>query len=359
MRGALLVIATGVVLAGCRIGFDAVLTDDAGLGDGSLPRDATPQPVDCTNTVATFTVTTAIDEADAGETTTPPHEGAGLSLREAITIANATAGRECIVFASAMAVEIGAGRLPSLTGNDGVVIDGASVTSLTGTVVGFDLAAPNNELVGLSLSGFDVGIDTNGDGSRIADVRVVGGRIGLQVGGTGTQLHRVDVSSCSSQGLQIKDGSADTSIVLSVFHDNAGQGLKVGAGSNTVIRHTTFHNNTTDAVKVEPGATLVTIENSIFTNNGSAVRAQDAGSVSTVDHVQRFANLDDTCVNCSYGPNSLIADPKFVDPVSGDFRLAANSPAIDRGVDRGVDTNGSASGLFNGAAPDLGAFEAP
>lgn len=42
-------------------------------------------------------------------------------------------------------------------------------------------------------------------------------------------------------------------------------------------------------------------------------------------------------------------DPRFVDPARGDFRLAAGSIAIDRGVDVGLP--------FAGAAPDLGAFE--
>ena len=54
----------------------------------------------------------------------------------------------------------------------------------------------------------------------------------------------------------------------------------------------------------------------------------------------------------------VMTDPKFANAAAGDLRLANGQPAIDQGVDRGVDTNGLAR-LFNGVAPDLGAFESP
>ena len=41
--------------------------------------------------------------------------------------------------------------------------------------------------------------------------------------------------------------------------------------------------------------------------------------------------------------------PLFVDPVNNYFQLRPGSPAIDTGVDVGLP--------FNGAAPDIGAFE--
>lgn len=56
-------------------------------------------------------------------------------------------------------------------------------------------------------------------------------------------------------------------------------------------------------------------------------------------------------------------DPGFADTPQGDFRLSADSPAVDAGAETEVenvgvlDLNGDAPGTFCGAAPDLGAFE--
>jgi hypothetical protein len=36
-----------------------------------------------------------------------------------------------------------------------------------------------------------------------------------------------------------------------------------------------------------------------------------------------------------------------------------SSPVVNVGLDTGADRNGPAPGNFNGAAPDVGAFEAP
>jgi len=50
-----------------------------------------------------------------------------------------------------------------------------------------------------------------------------------------------------------------------------------------------------------------------------------------------------------------------MDPTIDDFRLQSSSPNINTGIDTGNDVNGPApyGGLFNGAAPDIGARESP
>lgn len=52
-----------------------------------------------------------------------------------------------------------------------------------------------------------------------------------------------------------------------------------------------------------------------------------------------------------YWTGTISADPAFVDPLTGDFRLGFGSPLIDAGVDVGLP--------YNGAAPDIGAYESP
>jgi len=60
---------------------------------------------------------------------------------------------------------------------------------------------------------------------------------------------------------------------------------------------------------------------------------------------------------CTFDPNSIVADPLFVDPDNGDFRLQADSPAIDAGVDVGLLKDFDGNPIPYGSAPDIGAYE--
>ncbi|MEY2445338.1 MAG: hypothetical protein QOE00_1918 [Ilumatobacteraceae bacterium] len=55
-------------------------------------------------------------------------------------------------------------------------------------------------------------------------------------------------------------------------------------------------------------------------------------------------------------PETIVADPRFVDPANGDFRLLATSPGIDKGGLTGYTTDLQGNPASNGA-PDIGAYE--
>lgn len=59
----------------------------------------------------------------------------------------------------------------------------------------------------------------------------------------------------------------------------------------------------------------------------------------------------------SVGPfGTIVADPFFLNPAAGDFRIAANSPARAAGLNTGLATD--KDGVTRGAAPDIGAYQA-
>jgi len=58
-----------------------------------------------------------------------------------------------------------------------------------------------------------------------------------------------------------------------------------------------------------------------------------------------------------FDPHSIVADPLFVDPDNGNFRLRAGSPAIDAGVDVGLTQDFQGIPVPQGNAPDIGAYE--
>ena len=51
--------------------------------------------------------------------------------------------------------------------------------------------------------------------------------------------------------------------------------------------------------------------------------------------------------------------PLYVNPGSQDFRIYPNSNLIDAGFNLGLNVNGPEPMLFNGSAPEMGAWESP
>lgn len=69
-------------------------------------------------------------------------------------------------------------------------------------------------------------------------------------------------------------------------------------------------------------------------------------------------NLGGAVSGFTAGPNSRFElDPKLPHWQDGDLRPSPDYPGIDRGVDTGDDRNGSRAGNFDGASPDVGAYE--
>ncbi len=332
-------------------------------------------------------VTTAVDENDGGATPASPG-GAGLSLREAMTFANSSAGKQSILVPSGFVIALGS-QLPALTDGSGVdlVGDGAVLDgSGAGSVHCLQIATSQTRVFGFEIrncaqSPLRVGFVTDihisrlfihdngqavsmdGTGSNVFGPNNVVSRSashGMTVF-RATTIERNEFHDNTLRGLDIT-GSADGCVVIGNVITGSDPGIFISAGSDdNVIVHNTLHANTSQGADMSNGVSGTVLQNNIFSSN--ALFGVDAGNAqfSVNDHNDYFANTSGTCSSCSLGTGSLTSDPEYVDAPANDFRLRSFSLAADAGVDTGRDVNGSGpgDGLFNGASPDIGARETP
>jgi len=171
-------------------------------------------------------------------------------------------------------------------------------------------------------------------------------------------------NSAGNDGGAIYNNSSASAITNSLFSKNTA--TKGGAISHGTVVNCTVAENTAS----ESGGGFYgkgTILNSIFAQNVAAGELDDIVPRSdlTVDYT--LANYISGTFD--YGTHNIMGEPRFVDSANGDYRLAADSPAIDLGdssvldsYEFQTDAQGNAIDLNDnprvvGGAIDLGAFE--
>lgn len=128
---------------------------------------------------------------------------------------------------------------------------------------------------------------------------------------------------------------------------------------NGVVRNCTVYQTDIQGIGTNDGNTL-----DIF--NTLIVKAANLGEAAVVEgHSNRVSidfsniygcrqNYDNAWGHLVIGEHMYYSDPLFVDPAAGDFRLQAGSPLVDLGIP--ID---GLWGGYEGAAPDIGAYEIP
>jgi hypothetical protein len=332
-------------------------------------------------------VTTAADEAQNGASPASPG-GAGLSLREAIGYANATAGRQSILVPGGFAITLDS-QLTSPTDpagtdiiGDGARLDGSGsgpaddcigINGPDNRLFGFEIQNCNRSPLrlgaGAARSHFSrLNIHDNALPVILSDAAVHFGpfnevsRSGddcVVVLGPNATLDWNHIHDCSIRGIELT-GTSDGALVIGNVVSRCDPGMLLGTGANDItLVHNVLHTHRGDGLLIAPTDTGAVLQNNIFSSNDAfGMRAEDAVFASN-DHNVYFANGVGTCTACSLGAGSLTVDPRYMDASADDFRLQPGSALIDAGIDTGNDVNGPVPGLFHGANPDIGARETP
>jgi parallel beta-helix repeat protein len=142
-----------------------------------------------------------------------------------------------------------------------------------------------------------------------------------------------------------------------ILRANVGIAMAPGA-SGTVMWHNTVVRSWLAGISIGQSSGN-DLRNNILALNGSDAVSGTDSKFAQQDYNSFFGNVGSACNGCTLGAHSVLLDPKFVDVAGDDYTLQSGSPAIDAGTPLGVDRNGASAGDFNGAAPDLGAWEHP
>jgi hypothetical protein len=324
-------------------------------------------------------VTTARDESDAGATPLAPGE-TGLSLREAVAYVNGL-GAPRIIRVDVAAPIVHLSALPPLAVQGAAIVGRPDAPlEFPGVAAGcVTLDGPNQLLLGATVTGCTataVQLGNASDGSRIAECTVApdpGGK-GIDAKASGIIGPRNEITGASTAlklvgSVLLVEENRIHGNDLGIFAiagnqltlrrnriaSNRSYGLQAqpSPGSCTLL-HNVFDANGDDAVSLTSFAGGVLARNNLLTRNGG-YGIRDGSPSSTLDHNGFSGNARAPMSSAEPGPTDLLADPLY----AGDHRLAPGSPAIDRGVDTGLHLIGPGLPLYNGAAPDLGVWEAP
>lgn len=318
-----------------------------------------------------------------------PNDGE-LTLREAMLRADAIAGPNTISFDSALTITL-SDQLPTLSEPDTAIVGRPGVVIVGSPAAGdycLGSSASRTAILWLSIRGCpEDGIELQGGESWVAHVRSWGhgddgvdftgasNRLGPDVEAWGNDDAGFEVEGDlaviegsrafdNTRGLKLPGGNPASGalILMNVFAFNQTGVAVAPAVDDLAVWHTTFHGNAQvallflapDTAAGETAGSLHDVRNNVITGNGTGIRT--SGGFAALGSNAFFQNSNGDCDGCREPMNALRSDPAFVDP-TGDFRLLPGSPCVDAGEDLGIDVNGRRSGMFEGAAPDLGAKE--
>lgn len=235
--------------------------------------------------MANITVTTLNDELDAN-----PADN-GLSLREAIQIANQSAGADTISFADGLG---GVARLTlgEIQVTDQLSIDGGGKITISGDAEGDDVVADGVTDVGASTDGADL-LDDNSRLFNVTSDAAAFGLSGLTLTG-GRSTKNIDgggaVSAADGVEVTIEDSQISGNSTTGAGSDGGGLNVE----GNLIINGSTISGNSTAGTFSDGGGVFagsITITGSSVVGNSTAGAYANGGGVASAGDVDASANF--------------------------------------------------------------------
>ena len=276
--------------------------------------------------------------------------GDGISLREAITAANAAPEADTITFDGSVFTG-GASSLIRLTQGElqisnTLTIDGAMATdvTITGDANGDDITVPGTYITDVSASFDGVASDLLDDNSRVINVSegyltlsnltITGGR-GIYLGGSGGGIF------ASGDGLELISSEISGNSTVDIF--SSGGGIHVGAGTLSLTDSTVSGNRTTGRNSEGGGISFfgseLSLVNSIVSGNSTSGDGSGGGGIYALE---RSLSLVDSEIT----GNSTSGDDSSGGGVSlsGDPFVATESVLINSTISENITTGRNSNG---------------
>jgi hypothetical protein len=276
---------------------------------------------------------------------------------------------------------------------DQVTVTGPGTGNVTG-ILGFDQSTVSRSTVQLPLGTSNIGMYGFGGGLTVHDSAITADYEFTHTGSTSDTLSRVSIQA-RVRGIDSDGGDVDVDDTLIDLGAFAGaKGIAVDNTNNSTASKTITANHVTivgggsssygvyahaaSATALQHAAVI--LGNSIIRGPATdlyAVAGNDGAQGGNSDatiavlysdwHSQWAESLPNGTASIAIGAGNLDVDAGFRDPAHGNYRLAAGSPLVDKGMPGTsgltLDLDGSArlqDGNSDGTATrDMGAYEAP
>ncbi|WP_375506740.1 choice-of-anchor Q domain-containing protein [uncultured Nostoc sp.] len=170
----------------------------------------------------------------------------------------------------------------------------------------------------------------------------------------------IDRAMNKQKGSKLSAYRGRTLIASNISYKNGGGGIHTYQSENIdIVYNTSYLNNQSPEIlygqiSINASNNINVLNNILYSERGKPINVRYGGNNVRFDY---NLNANSSLINAS-GSSDMIADPLFMNPYAGDFRLKSTSPAINSGMKfNSVKTDFTGDPRVKGSRSDRGAYE--